>query len=98
MRDKRPESDSQRKDEIKANVKETSYGAFVVPKLSKPKENLCRYKDFGCLIADGHKTARCQKCMFHVHLNDDNGKSRKQKELDRIVKLVWEEKKKDSNE
>ena len=88
----------ERKDEIKANVKGTSYGAFVVPKLSKPKENLCRYKDFGCLIADGHKTTRCQKCMFHVHLNDDDGKSRKQKELDRIVKLVWEEKQKDLNE
>ena len=88
----------ERKDEIKAYGKGTSYGAFVVPKLSKPKENLCRYKEFGCLIADGHKTARCQKCLFHVHLKDDNGKSRQQKELDRIVKLVWEEKQKDSNE
>ena len=87
----------ERIDEIKAYVKGTSYGAFVLPKVAKPKEILCRYKEFGCLIADGHKTARCQKCIFHEHVKDDKGESRNQKEIDKIVKQLWEENQNESN-
>ena len=81
----------ERTDEIKAFVKGTSYGAFVLPRQLKPKQNLCRYKEFGCLIGDGHKTARCQKCIYHEHVKDDKGESRNQKEIDKIVKQLWYE-------
>ena len=52
------------------------------------KENVCRYKDLGCDGKNGHKTARCQLCLFHSHYKDDTGKVRKLALLDELIKQL----------